>query len=222
VQYLYHKGAGSLTLTLEGDEHRYIFKVRRHKVGDHLHLRNLLDATLYRYTIASIDKKSLTLTLQESRELVVEAPKKLHIGWCIIDPKNVEKLLPTLNELGVSKLSFILCDRSQNNFRPDIGRLEKILLASSQQCGRSTMMDLEIVESLKEFKHRYPKSSLLNFSPNTLGGEMPIESIVVGCEGGLSVAEEKLFTPEETIGLATPMVLKSESAVCVVAAKILV
>ena len=44
---------------------------------------------------------------------------------------------------------------------------------------------------------------------------------MVGCEGGLTEDEIALFSSEKTVGFDTPLVLKSESAVCAVAGKIL-
>mgnify|MGYP001827097700 FL=1 len=121
--YLHHKEAGEPQLTLVGDEHRYIFKVRRHKVEDTLYLRNLEDGLLYRYLITHLDKRSVLLELQESQTLEVKAKRTLHIGWCVIDPKNIEKVLPSLNEMGVEKITFIYCQRSQKSFKVDFIRL---------------------------------------------------------------------------------------------------
>jgi 16S rRNA (uracil1498-N3)-methyltransferase len=219
--YLYHKEAGQPQLTLLGDEHRYIFKVRRHKVDDTLHLRNLEDGLLHRYLITYIDKRSVNLELQESQTLEIKAKVPLHIGWCVIDPKSIEKVLPSLNEMGVAKITFIYCARSQKSFKPDFKRWEKILLNSSQQSGRSVMMQLDMAESLEAFIAENPQSYLLNFSEHTLSSGTSIDTIVVGCEGGMTEDEVALFTPARVIGLDTPLVLKSESAVCAVAAKIL-
>ena len=219
--YLFHKEAGKPQLTLLGDEHRYIFKVRRHKAGDTLYLRNLVDGLLHRYHIAALDKQSVFLVLQESRILEVQAKVPLHIGWCVIDSKNIEKVLPSLNEMGVECITFIYCKRSQKSFNLDFKRLEKILLNSSQQSGRSTMMRLDTVDNLEAFLRQNPQSYLLNFSKEKLSSALTIDTIVVGCEGGLSQEEIALFEAHKIIGLDTPLVLKSESAVCAVAAKLL-
>ncbi len=219
--YLYHKDASKPQLTLLGDEHRYIFKVRRHKVDDTLYLRNLEDDLLYRYLITYIDKRSVNLELQESQTLEVKAKVPLHVGWCIIDPKNIEKVLPSLNEMGVEKITFIYCQRSQKSFKVDFKRLEKILLNSSQQSGRSEMMKLDTAEDLESFVKANPESKMLNFSENKLDPQDHIATIVIGCEGGFHEDEVALFKPENIIGLNTPLVLKSESAVCAVASKLL-
>lgn len=219
--YLYHKEASCPQLTLLGDEHRYIFKVRRHKVDDTLYLRNLEDELLHRYLITYIDKRSVILELQESQASKIKAKVSLHIGWCIIDPKNIEKVLPSLNEMGVEKITFIYCKRSQKSFTLDFKRLEKILLNSSQQSGRSQMMQLEMADNLEIFLEKYPESKMLNFSEDTFIGTTEVKTIVIGCEGGFHEEEEALFGLGDMVGFDTPLVLKSESSVCGVASKIL-
>ena len=219
--YLYNSQAGTLQLNLEGDDHRYIFKVRRHKVEDTLYLRNLEDGLLHRYLITHIDKRSVILMLQESSTLEVKAKQSLHIGWCVIDPKSVEKVLPSLNEMGVEKITFIYCKRSQKSFKLDFKRLEKILLNSSQQSGRSEMMKLDMAENLEDFIVQNPNAKMLNFSESNFISNTRLDTIVIGCEGGFHDDEVALFIPENIVGFDTPLVLKSESAVCAVASKIL-
>ena len=219
--YLYHKEASKPQLTLTGDEHRYIFKVRRHKVDDLLYLRNLEDGLLYEYRVSTIDKRSVILEMQESKVLEIKASRALHIGWCIIDPKSIEKVLPSLNEMGVGKITFIYCKRSQKSFKIDFKRLEKILLNSSQQAGRSQMMKLETADDMEDFLEKYPQSKMLNFSENSFASNTGFDTIVIGCEGGFHEDEVALFKVDDIVGFDTPLVLKSESAVCAVASQIL-
>ena len=217
--YLYNKEAGKPQLTLSGDDHRYIFKVRRHKADDVLHLRNLEDGLLHTYSVSHMDKRSVILDLKESQTLEVKAKQSLHIGWCVIDPKSIEKVLPSLNEMGVEKITFIYCKRSQKSFKPDFKRLEKILLNSSQQSGRSEMMKLEMADTLEDFLEENPQSKMLNFSENNFISDSTFDTIVIGCEGGFHEEEVALFTVENIIGFDTPLVLKSESAACAVSSQ---
>lgn len=219
--YLYHIEAGASTLTLEGDEHRYIFKVRRHKAEDTLYLRNLEDGLLHRYLITYLDKRTVKLELRESQVLEIKAKVPLHIGWCVIDPKSVEKVLPSLNEMGVEKITFIYCKRSQKSFKLDFKRLKKILLNSSQQSGRSEMMQLQMADDLECFIKENRGSKMLNFSENNFIGNTKIDTIVIGCEGGFHEDEVALFKADNIVGFDTPLVLKSESAVCAAASKLL-
>ena len=222
MQFLYSEESGSSNIRLTGDEHRYIFKVRRHKADDPVFLRNLKDQILYKYRILSIDKKEAILTLESQSELRVQAKKSLHIGWCMIDPKSIEKTLPSLNETGVEKITFIHCKRSQKSFRPDFKRMKKILLNSSQQCGRSVMMELDYVESPALFLQNNPQSWILNFSDKNLSNYTEaIDTLIIGPEGGFCDEEISLFDSEKTVGFDIPMILRSESAVCAAASKII-
>ncbi|CAA6806575.1 MAG: Ribosomal RNA small subunit methyltransferase E (EC [uncultured Sulfurovum sp.] len=221
MQYLFVEQAGEQQLSLEGDEHRYIFKVRRHRQGEIITLRNLKDGKLYFYQIVSLTKKEALLSLEKTEMLTVSAEKNLHLAWCIIDPKSVEKMLASLNEVGVDKITFIYCKRSQKSFKLDFKRLEKIVLNSSQQCGRSSLMKLELIEHLEDFLLAYPNTIMLNFSEQKLSTISQNNTILIGCEGGFSPEESHLFNKENIMGLDTPLILKSESAACMVASKLL-
>ncbi len=208
---------------LEAEAYRYLFKVRRHRNGDPIYLRDMLDDKLYTYKIEKLDRRSALITLVSSRTLRVAPIKRLHLAWCQIEPRIVEKAISSLNEIGVSKISFITCDRSQRNFKPDFARLRRILINSSQQCGRSELMELESVESLESFVKYNPEAMLLDFCERQIpckeeGKEF---TIVVGCEGGFSSKERTLFRKDRIVGLQTPTILRSETAACAAASRIL-
>jgi 16S rRNA (uracil1498-N3)-methyltransferase len=212
MQYLYHKEAKNTQVIIDGDKYRYIIKVRRHRVGDNIYLRNLDDDYIYKYSIIDISRRDAKLEFISKEILIIEATKKLHIGWCIVDNKIIEKNIVYLNEIGVEKITFIYCDRSQKNFKIDFDKLNKILISSSSQCGRSKMMKLYIINSLQEFKEANPKSKMLNFSPNKITKNSNIDTIVVGCEGGFTNQERELFDNKDIVGVNTNMILKSQSA----------
>ncbi len=123
--------------------------------------------------------------------------------------------------MGVDKITFFYCKRSQKSFTLDFKRLKKILLNSSQQSGRSEMMKLEMSEDLASFLDANPNAKMLNFSEHHFIGTTKVETIVIGCEGGFHEEEVAMFEVENIVGFDTPLVLKSESAVCAVAGKIL-
>jgi 16S rRNA (uracil1498-N3)-methyltransferase len=221
VQFLYHEEAGSDQISLDGDRYRYIFKVRRNRVGDAIALRNLSNEIVYFYTIESIDRKTAQLQRSNSKFLSIAPNRYFHIGWCIIDPKKIEKTLPSLNEIGVSRITFIHCDRSQKHFEPDTERIRTILLNSSQQCGRSAPMKINFVDSIEQFIEEHPQTYMLNFSDTKLTRGMYIDTIIIGCEGGFDERETALLQPEKVVGLDTPMVLRSETAALAAASVIL-
>ena len=220
--YIFDENAGDKELTLKGETFKYLIKVRRHKVGDNISFRNKEDVkSLHLYRVEHIEPKKAVLVLQESKTLEVKAKKTLHIGWCKIDAKSVEKVLPSLSEIGVEKISFIDCARSQRNIKLDFKRFERILEASMQQCGSTKKIEFDTVGSLKEFVQNNPDAKVFDFVEKTLEELGDISSVLIGCEGGFSSEEKELLKSLEVFRLDTPMVLRSESAVVAVASKIL-
>ena len=218
MQFLYHPDTSD-TLILSGEAHKYLFKVRRIKKDETVKVRNLKDDYLYYYKIKDINKKEAVLIL-DKKELKPNKPEKyFHLAWCIIDPKNIEKTLPSLNEMGVAKISFVYCDFSQKNFKLKTERLEKILINSNQQCGRSDLMEIEIINSSKEFFEKYRQFTALDFDGEKIecNKEYP-NPFLIGPEGGFSEEERKFF--KEKVKFES-FILRSESAACAISAKIL-
>ena len=220
--YILHENAGKSQITLKGDLHKYLIKVRRHVEGDELSFRNKEEIEmLHRYKITDVDGRSLDLELISSKIEELNATKELHIAWCVIDSKSIEKVLPSLCEIGVSKISFIYCDRSQKNFKLDFKRFERIVEASMQQSGRTSLMKFDTYKNIAAFISKFPDTKVFDFSDNILSGDSDFKRVLIGCEGGFSKGEKELLKAQEVFRLNTPMVLRSESAVMAVASKIL-
>lgn len=220
--YVVDDDAGRENLHLKGELHKYLVKVRRHLVGDEIVFRNSKNLSVaYRYIVESIDPRSLHVRLLDSSVQEVKAENSLHVGWCVIDTNSIEKVLPMLNELGVKKISFIYCDRSQKNFKPDFNRFLRIIQSSSSQCGRTDVMEFETIKNIGEFIKKYPQSVVFDFCEDVLSGDEKFETILIGSEGGFSENEKKLLLKQKVYRLDTPMVLRSETAVVAVASKML-
>ena len=222
MRFLFDDDAGKEQLVLKGESFKYIIKVRRHKIGDELGFRQReASRILYRYNIANIDGRRATLELVSADEEPVAAAKPLHIGWCVVDSNSVEKVLPLLNELGVTKITFIYCDRSQKNFKPDYKRYNRILESSMQQCGRSEMLLFDEVKNIEAFIAENPQTVVFDFCDEVLGESSGIDTVLIGSEGGLSEAERALLQKQRVFRLDTPMILRSETAATAIASKIL-
>jgi len=213
MQYIYCENSGENPLHLSTKEYSHIFRVRRVKNGEILSFRNLRDDVLYSYKLINIDKKEAVLELLDSSVQKIEAKKPLHVGWCVVDTKTIEKTLPFLNELGVSKISFVYCEFSQKNFKIDMKRLKRILINSNEQCGRSSLMTIEVLKDLREFLTLYPQSKIVDFSENDIRKSERFDTFLVGCEGGFSKSERELMDKKNIIGFDNPMILRSETAV---------
>ena len=222
MRFLFDEDAGKEQLTLKGESFKYIIKVRRHSVGEVLGFRTTKESEiLFKYKIESIDGRSASLSLVSQEVESVQAQKQLHIGWCVVDSKSVEKVLPLLNELGVHKITFIYCDRSQKNFKADFRRYERILESSMQQCGRSEMMQFSEMKNVETFVKENPQTVVFDFCDEVLDGGEGVEVVLVGSEGGFSENERELLSSQRMVRLNTPMILRSETAVTAIASKIL-
>ncbi|MFA7083226.1 MAG: 16S rRNA (uracil(1498)-N(3))-methyltransferase [Arcobacteraceae bacterium] len=222
MQFVYHENSSDELLTLDGEFYNYLIKVRRHNINETIWFRNMKDDFLYEYKIESISKRDAKLLLVNSVEKKVEATQESHLAWCVVDTKTIEKTLPFLNELGIKKLSFVYADYSQKNFKLNFEKYNKILINSSQQSGRSSLMELKLFKSVDEFLKIYPKSYMFNFSQNTVDEQTDIQTIIIGCEGGFSKREIALFESSKIVGIKTNLILRSETAVTLVGSKLLV
>ena len=220
--YVFDENAGVEALTLKGELHKYLIKVRRHSLGDVLSFRNKESIEkLHKYEIVILEPKFATLKLISTEELEISPLKELHVAWCIIDSKSVEKVLASLCEIGVSRISFIGCDRSQKNFKIDFKRYERIVEASMQQSGRTSFMSFDIYKNISSFVQEFPDTKVFDFTENILQDSSNFKCVLIGCEGGFSANEKKLLKSQEVFRLNSQMVLRSESAVIAVASKIL-
>ena len=220
MKFILSVDAGKPQLRLSGDDYKYVIKVRRHIVGDSIVFRNPTNLNEeYHYTLESTDGRYAEFVLESQKHVPCESGKKLHIGWCIIDPKTVEKVLPMLTEMGVTKITFIQCHRSQHNFRFDFERFERIMESSIMQCGRTSFIEFGESASLSDFLSAHPSSVILDFGGEALKNDEVFETVVIGCEGGFHESERVLFANHRVRHFNSPMILRSESAAVVVAAR---
>ena len=222
MQFIYDKNAKNELLKIEDENYNYIVKARRHKLDDILDFRNLEDDFLYSYKISQIDKKSLYLNLLKKEEKLIENSKKIHLAWCVVDPKTIYENIASLNELGVDKITFVYSDFSQKNFKINFEKLEKILINSSSQCGRSSIIKLDIYKNIDTFIADNPDTYFLDFSQTSIDSKvLDIKTLMIGTEGGFSKRERELFNKNFIVGFSSNLILKSQTAIISATSKII-
>ena len=103
------------------------------------------------------------------------------VAWAVVESAVIEKSLPALNEMGVGRLVLVYADLSQKNVRLDLQRMERILINSSQPCGRNSIMQIEVLGGSDELVQRYENVSLIDFGGKNIdifGGDEQ----TMGCE----------------------------------------
>jgi len=218
--FFYDKNAGIDSLKVDAQAFDYIYKVRRTSDDNLLEFRNLKDDNIYVYRTDYLEKKSAMLKLVGSEEKPTKGVG-ISIGWCVVDPKIIEKTLPMLNELGVTNIDFIYSQYSQRNFSIRTERLESILISSNQQCGRSDMMSFEIFDSLEKWVKAQNGFMVLDFGGEILPKDIAKHKFLIGPEGGFSEEERVALAKQadNIYALDTKLVLKSETAAVMIAGR---
>lgn len=216
MQFLYHKQAGEEILKLKGEEFAHL-KARRIKENEILSLRNLEDDFIYEYKISNLDRNSCLLYFLH-KHFKSHPQSELDLALAVIDTKILKKTLPFLNELGVKKLHLVFTEFSQRNFKLDFERLEKIIISSCEQCGRSHKMQIQSYKNIQEFSKVFSDAVLVDFEGEVKEFDKT-RLYFIGPEGGFSPKEKQMF--KEKICLKVPNILRSQSAAIAVAAKIL-
>lgn len=216
MQFLYQIEAGKQELTLEDEAFHYVFNVRRKKAdNNHLTLANMQDSTLYKYRILKVEKKKALLDLIDSNT-IEQTSNNTHIIQSIIDMNEFYKTLPYLNELFVEKITFFYSDFSQRNEKINIEKLNKILINSSMQCGRMSIMKLEILNNLQEVLDCNKDAIALDFNANQCNIKS-YNSFIIGPEGGFSKNEKEVLK-DRSFGINNPLIMRSKTAAIFVAA----
>ncbi|MDR1614126.1 MAG: 16S rRNA (uracil(1498)-N(3))-methyltransferase [Campylobacteraceae bacterium] len=222
MQFLYHERAGEESIVIEGESFTHLFKSRRYDIKKPLRLRNLRDDFLYEYNIKAINRREAECVLHAKNMPIRKTVKPLQIAWSVVEPKIIEKTLPFLNEIGLKKLIFVYTKFSQHSFKIDFQRLRRIAINSCEQCGRADLMEFEMLGSLEEFIKKYQNFGVADFSSNRLCDiKNPPDTWIIGCEGGFSMDEKEQLKIYPIFGFESENILRSESAVMALAAKIL-
>ena len=88
--FSYDEKSGADILKIEGDTFRHLFLARRSKDNESFLFCNLQEPALYEYKAINVSKKDATLELITKHEKP-QKTKKTAIGWCVVDPKTIEK-----------------------------------------------------------------------------------------------------------------------------------
>ncbi len=178
--------SGSITV-LPDDEAHHIFHVLRSKNGDLIQLTNG-SGSLFTARLNEVSKKQVTVEIIDE---IKTNPRKqsLHIG--IAPTKNIDRFewfLEKATEIGIEKITPILCQRSE---RKEIKneRLVKVIIAAAKQSKKSFFPNLDPLISFEKF-----------IAVNHLGNKL-----IAHCEDSEKLSLNKsLVTPKDTLILIGP------------------
>jgi len=205
-------------LTVRGDEHHYLMRVRRARVGDAV---ELVDGEGHR-AAATITKigESETLLSVAAPETIAAALPFIRVLVPLIKGDRMDTCLEKLVEVGVDAIVVWPAARSVVKLEPDrrdsrIAKYQAALVAASRQSGRAQVPTIAWADDLSAALTSLPPGSRFVLDPTsdqplTPDGATDI-TIVSGPEGGLAPSELDTLLGFTSIGLG-PRVLRAETA----------
>lgn len=183
-------------IILTGEEFYHAVKVTRHKKGYKIIVCDNADIDYYA-TITEIGKDFLEAEIDNVIKNIAESAKNitLYIGI----NKDIDAVVQKAVELGVKRIAPFTSKHGNENV-VNYKRLEKIILESSKQCGRSYLAKIDEIMTFQEAVYDAKDSNLLFFyeaeeqikmSDINLNEDKDI-AIFIGSEGGFSMEEVAL------------------------------
>ena len=186
MRYFYSDRISSAELILAESERKHLVKTLRKRVGDSV---NVLDGkgSVYQCEVKEIHKDYvLGLILGESKH---SRPLwSLHLA--IAPTKNLSKMewmTEKCTELGVDKITFLHCQRSERA-KVNIGRLKRIAVSAMKQSGRFFLPQIE---------NSVPYPSFVNNS-------LPVFRYIAHCADGEKAPLQDVAKDENVVILIGP------------------
>ncbi|TMQ04202.1 MAG: 16S rRNA (uracil(1498)-N(3))-methyltransferase [Deltaproteobacteria bacterium] len=216
-------------LTVRGDEHHYLARVRRARPGDAV---ELVDGAGRRAaaTIARLSDRETTLVAGPP-EVIAQAPPRVRALVPLLKGDRMELCIEKLVEVGADVIvvwpaarSVARLDDSRRDAR--IAKLRAIAQAAARQSGRAQVPEVSAaaslgaaLDALPEARHRGQRLVLDPTSSAALDAADDDVTIVSGPEGGLAPGELDQLAGFTPLGLG-PRVLRAETAPVVAVALI--
>lgn len=139
------------TICLTGDDARHCAKVLRKRPGDSILLTDGC-GTLAQATLTHVSPTDCVAEVAE-RKLV--PPRSISLHLAVAPTKNADRmewLVEKAVELGVERITFIICDHSERR-KIDLDRMRRIAIAALKQSQTAWLPELQMVD-LSNFVHQ--------------------------------------------------------------------
>lgn len=205
-------------LTVRGDEHHYVMRVRRARIGDAV---ELVDGEGHRAaaTITKITDSETTFAVT-APEAIPAALPFIRVLVPLIKGDRMDTCLEKLVEVGADAIVVWPAARSVVKLEPErrdarIAKYQAALQAASRQSGRAQVPLVTWADDLASALATLPPGSRFVLDP-TCDQPLVVDdaidiTIISGPEGGLAASELETLIGFTSIGLG-PRVLRAETA----------
>ncbi|MEM6162323.1 16S rRNA (uracil(1498)-N(3))-methyltransferase [Erwinia sp. P6884] len=209
-------------ISLSDDAANHVGRVLRMAPGQALELFDGSNLT-FTATIVQADKKSVRVSVGESREESRESPLHLHLGQVMSRGEKMEFTIQKAVELGVNTITPLFSERcgvklDAERLAKKIQQWQKIVVSACEQCGRNAVPVVRAPMTLEAWCAEPEAGLKLNLHPrasqsiNTLPLPVSRVRLLIGPEGGLSADEIGMTARYDfTDILLGPRVLRTET-----------
>ena len=128
-------------VVLENEQYKHAIKAMRKRQGDTIQFTDG-EGVIYDGTIQEIERRSATVHIQHRQEAV---PPEYQVTICVSLTKNIKRIewaLEKIAEMGISRITPLICNRSERTtFNRD--RLTKILVSAMKQSQQAFLPTLD-------------------------------------------------------------------------------
>ncbi len=211
------------SIELDSDASNHVGKVLRMKPGYQITLFNG-DGADYAATIAEITKKTVTVSIDDSKETHSESCLYTHIGQVISRGDRMDYMIQKSTELGVSEITPLTSERCEVKLKGDreekrVKHWQQIAISAAEKCGRAKVPTTNPIMHIDEWVKNKPVDELglvmhhrTNQSLTDLNTPQKAR-LLIGPEGGLSESEiESAINLQFIATTLGPRVFRSETA----------
>ena len=149
MPYFFQENLSQNTLILSSEETKHITKSMRLKEGDSIWITDG-KGTLAKAKLINIFKDNCSAEIVERLFPDEATSKKIHLAVAPTkNPDRMEWLVEKAVEIGVSQITFIICDRSERKYI-DLNRLQRIAVAALKQSQGTWLPELK-TSSFEQF-----------------------------------------------------------------------
>jgi 16S rRNA (uracil1498-N3)-methyltransferase len=216
--------AEGMEVTVTGGAAAHLGKVLRVREGDTVILFNG-DGLDHTARIISASRAKVSAVIVASQKIQTESPVFVTLMQGICRNHRMDMLIQKSTELGVNRISPIVCERSVVKIGGDragkkIDHWRSIAISASEQCGRSQIPDVAGLETLPSALDRLDANTArLMLDPNgsetlasAIGASRSV-ALLIGPEGGLTDGERAAaITAGFKSARLGPRILRTETA----------
>ena len=197
MNYFYHPSLDNSIsqFSLDQEESRHIVKVLRRQAGDLLYITNG-KGYLFTAEILEASPKRCTARVLEARKT---PPPHFELHLAVAPPKRVERFqwfLEKATEIGVSRITPLLCERSERETLP-VERLQRVIQEAMKQSLQTFLPVLEPAVSFGDFLEReHPPLRFIAHCEETEKAEL-YRRVGADKDVAVLIGPEGDFTPSE-------------------------